>query len=208
MKKILSLICSVAIVLSLVIPAVKIEVSASEMDSWTLAGDAKIENGVLHLKSEKAEATIPSSLYGMRLLPEKYTVSYSMKVNSYSTSMGLQGGNGNNRAGFYIVKRQLRAMDTGDTVAVSDMESWHDYVIEVDHAAAVQKIYVDDVFVGQQTLGNASARNQFKFWCFGVGGDFEVSNFSMVSITQSAVSLAHSLSGLYIPRSLRPIRLR
>ena len=180
MKKILSFICVLTLVCTLLVPVSLIEVSAaSEMDKWTLVRTARIEDGVLYIEGN-CYALIPSSAYGFSQLPDQYTLSFSMKINGYA-SMGLQGGNGNNRAGFYISSGRVRAMDTSDGASIPNDGLWHDYVLEVNHTDAVQTLYVDDELAGKMKIANASARNQFEFWSSAEPGSFEISDFSIVS---------------------------
>ncbi len=192
MKKILSMLCTIALLFSVLAPVTSIEVSAAAWDGWTLTGGAYVEDGVLHVKSnaagEMSQATASASVLtgGQLIVPDKYTLTFSMKVNSNaSASMGLQGGNGECRAGFYLTTSRISAMDCPTTARknlnMNDMGSWHDYVMEVDHVAKTQTVYQDDVLIGIQDLEGSGERNKLYFWSSGTSGDFEVSDFSLSS---------------------------
>ncbi len=187
MKKILSFICMLAMVCTVLVPMTAVEVEAAAFDGWTLTGGAYVEDGVLHMMSNPtgesgAQATVTAATAtGNSMLPDQYTILFSMKVTSLSSSCGLQGGNGNSRAGFYFNSSGFRGMDTGVSVSMSYLGEWHDFMIEVDHVANTEKVYIDDNFVGTITLANSGARNQFYFWCHTTGGNYEVSDFSIVT---------------------------
>ncbi len=183
MKRIMALICTTALLCTLLTAVTPVSVSATDpWEGWTLAGDAKIEDGVLHMISNAAgSGTQATKNFGT--LPQQYTVMFSMKINKNSTSMGLQGGIGE-RAGFYIFGGYLRSMDTGENLNISDMGTWRDYMIEVDHDKDEQKIYVDEVLVGTQTIKDVGMRSQWYFWATNTDADFEVSDFVMLAEQQ------------------------
>ncbi len=187
MKKILSFICMLAMVCTVLVPMTSVEVEAAAFQGWTLSGGAYVEDGVLHMMSNPtggkgSQATVTAATAtGNSMLPDQYTILFSMKVNSLSSSCGLQGGNGNNRAGFYFVAGGFRGMDTAVQASMNYVGEWHDFMIEVDHVTKTEKVYLDDNYMGTITLANSGAKNQFYFWCEKTDGDYEVSDFSIVT---------------------------
>ena len=88
MKKILSFLCMIAMVCTVLVPMTAIEVEAAEpFQGWTLTGGAYVEDGVLHMKSIAAgtgpQATVTAAnATGNSMLPDQYTILFSMKANS------------------------------------------------------------------------------------------------------------------------------
>lgn len=186
MKKLISFICTLALLLTVFAPLTmtRVEASTVPFSRWKLTGEARVVDGVLYMTNNttgsNSQAILETSVAGFSTLPDKYTIYFSMKATGFSGNMGLQGGTGVNRAGFYLHKNQFSSMDTGQRTMTTDMENWHDYALEVDHLEAKQRYYVDDEFIGEQNIAGSSVRNQFYFWCSNTGGDFMISDFSIV----------------------------
>ena len=162
-----------AILCTVPVPMSSVSVSAAAEDGWSqwkLAGNAKVTDGILYMTSGDGTTATYSGTF-----PDRFTLSFSMKVNSASNSMGLQGGNGSTRGGFYFTSGGGRAMDDAEVTGVwpsfkiANIGSWHDYRMEVDHIGKNEKIYVDDVLVADLPLKGHTIKNYY-FWCYGTGG--------------------------------------
>ncbi len=177
MKKIISFICTIALMCTVLAPLAVVEVSAAAKDPWAdwlLENGAYVEDGVLVLKDLSS-----AKLNGQ--LPDQYTLSFSMKVDTFGGSMYFQAVNGIARGGFYIGNGRIRAMDDQNGyLTVADMGSWHDYVLEIDTIGKTQKVYVDDVFIGTHNLDKTSSRNLIHIGS-PAGAGFRVSDFSLTA---------------------------
>ena len=185
MKKILSFICVLTLLCTVLAPLSVIEVSAANFSGWTLSNGAYVEDGILYMISNP-EGTGPQAQgkgealgAGTSMLPDQYTISFSMKATSVTSASGLQGGNGLSRAGFYFRPTGFKGMDSTDLVTMNYLGEWHDFTIEVDHIANTEKIYLDEEYKGTIHLGASSGKSIFFFFCNKTGGEFEVSDFKI-----------------------------
>ncbi len=177
MKKAIALICTFCLLFTLVAPISVAAEDDSAWDGWSVPKEVTITDGVAHFTDNGGMVQLSKS----QAVGDTFTVSFSMKLNSTGSAknQGFQVFNGRVRAGFYIEyqKGMLTAMDYYSENLKNPVSAyeWHDYMIEVDTDAMIQKVYVDDEFIGQQNLKKQSQASQMKFWA--EGADLEVSDF-------------------------------
>ena len=107
MKKILSFICALVLLCTVLVPLTAFEASAAAKDpwkGWAFEDNAKVVDGVL-VSKDYSRATMSF------ILPDKYTMSFSMKVNAFGGTMAVYAMNGVARSGFYVRNGNVRAMD-------------------------------------------------------------------------------------------------
>ena len=112
MKKIISFICMLALICTLVAPMSLVEVSAAAKDdwykqstsAWSVSGGAKrMPDGSVYLPDGAP------MLQARALYADKFTVSFSYKIETISNSLGVQVHfEGHNRAGYYINQVQFQ----------------------------------------------------------------------------------------------------
>ncbi len=179
MKKLIAFICALTLVLSVAMTINVFAIRGGSSDSgwagWKATGNATIDGTLATIKSVGRI----SLNYGNQ--PLKQTVTFNMRVHSYSTSFGFQLEDGVNASGFYIGENCLTSLNTNQQIRVPDMSSWHSYTLEIDQDAATQKVYVDDVYLGTHNLKPTTTRNWCVFWAENIGGHIEVENFKIVS---------------------------
>ncbi len=156
MKKIISFICMLALICTLVAPISLVEVSAAAKDdwykqstsAWSVSGGAKrMSDGSVYMPDGAPE------LNARALYADKMTVSFSYMIENASNSQGVQVHfDGHNRAGFYIQSGAVSIFGGGQAISVSNESGWHDYRIEIDYTTNIQSVYFDDEFVGTQEM--------------------------------------------------------
>ena len=159
MKRLIALICSLALVLSLFatvnVSAIRGGGGDNAWSGWKVtSGKATISGGVATVVSDS------QITYSYGNQPLKLTASFNMKVNSYCPSMGMQIYDGIARGGFYIGENRLGAMDITYYIQVPNMNDWHNYVLDIDMEALTQDVYVDDVYLGQMPLKSTTGRQE------------------------------------------------
>ncbi len=189
MKKIISLVCIIALLCTMVLPMLSLTVSATDYPSskWTLKNGAVDENGVIHLKATQS-GTGPQAVLSHTFSKDIYTIQFSLKINSSNGNMGLQGGNGVHRWGFYINGSSFSPMGgTGSFDKLNSFDGgWHDFVMEIDHVKGTQTVYIDEVLAGTIQMQNTYANRYSVTWfCNAMGGDIEISDFAIIE--ESAV---------------------
>ena len=160
---------------------------------WQATGNAKIENGVgTVINTGKLS-------YSYSNQPKQFTVSFSMKITSFSSSMGFQMCDGINRAGFYMRTNGLRAMDSStQLMPVPNITEWHDYDLEVDMDKAKQTLYVDGVLAGSTDLFPTTSRSTCLWWAEGTNsGLYEVENFKITITEEDDTGNRHKLTHDY-----------
>lgn len=175
MKRIIALICMFCLLSTLVVP-MGVAADDSAWDGWSVPNEVTITDGVAHFTGNGGIAMLSKT----QAVGDTFTVSFSMKVNSVSGAKngGFQIFNGRLRAGFYVeyYKGTLLSMDSWQQVKNPfSAYEWHDYTVEVDSDAMIQKIYVDGEFIGQHDLRKQSQASTMRFWSEGI--DFEISDF-------------------------------
>ncbi len=156
MKKIISFICMIALICTLVAPLYPIQVSAAAKDdwykqstsAWSVSGGAKrMPDGSVYLPDGAP------MLQARALYADKFTVSFSYMIETASNSLGVQVHfEGHNRAGYYIQSGAVSIFGGGQAISVPNESGWHDYRIEIDYTTNIQSVYFDDEFVGTQEL--------------------------------------------------------
>ncbi|MBR5614824.1 MAG: hypothetical protein IKW64_05975 [Clostridia bacterium] len=184
MKKIIAILCALTLMFSTLIPvevfAARGETGSNAWEGWTASGkNASIKDGIGRLTSDGSGTS--NLLYKWANQPTKLTMSFSMRVNGVSSSMGMWICDGIARAGFYIQSNRVMSMDTGEFIMVPDMGNWHDYVLEVDMEAKIQHLYVDEVLMGTTSLKQKDPKGTVNIWAEQSGADFEIENISFMS---------------------------
>lgn len=190
MKKVIAFICTVCLIFSVMAPlsAVSVSAAANPWDGWVLSGEAQVEDGILVVSGENGTAKLSDDN-----LPDSYTLTFTMRVNQVSNSMGLQIRNGVSRAGFYFNSgNSFRSMDNVDGVwttgKIPNMEDWVDYRLEIDHQNKIQKIYADEVFIADVPLVSYPSAKYFEFWNTYAGGSFEVCDWKLEKSGESGAA--------------------
>ncbi len=185
MKRIVSFICTVAILSAMLIPMFSsVQVSAAETPwykGWTaVAGSPYI--------TEDGTVRIPNGgqyqwSYSGR--PNRYSFEFSMNVITWSNSIGLQGMADGYRVGGYIRDGHIAGMTDGmgRLPIENGITGWHDYKFEVDHDNKTQKVYYDGLYVGTHPLiSTGHGGDIFYFWAQS-GAEIEIDAVKFTALT-------------------------
>ncbi len=173
MKKIISLICLLSMLLT-VLPVVNVSAAptVNVWSGWSLSGDAVVENGVLKMGTKTGEPATVTKPYDMS---DSFTVKFTARILNDATNYGLQILTGEYRGGMYMGPSKFNPFSpSGAGVGYNAGYGWHDYRIEVDRIEGKGKYYIDGSLVSTMDLGLYSAASQLKFWTSGSGAAFEV----------------------------------
>lgn len=188
MKKIISLICVLALVLSVCASLSVVNVSAAQTNyfaGFSCSGGAKITNGVLNMPGSNASMTATYNLKSA----DKYVLKFSMKLNAVGTTNGgVQIFNAGHRTGFYLRDDRLTMFAaTSTTYRVNVGYTWHEYRFEIDKVAGTSTLYFDNQLLGTSNMNINSTASSIRFWAQG-GHDISVENFQFWNLDNSSTA--------------------
>lgn len=180
MKKIISLICVLAILCTTCLTLMTVNVSAAWWSKATLNGPSYVKDDVAHIFGEEA-GVVSTMSFSVSSTADKFSISFSMKVNN-SKNAYFQGGTGVYRYGFYIGETSVTTFDSGVRMAIANMSDWHDYMLEVDSVNATQTLYVDEELAGSAPMHNfVGNRGLAIFGVSSVPVHLEITDFAVLA---------------------------
>lgn len=186
MKKIISFLCMVTILCTVLIFVKPTEVSAAS--GWTGFTTTKGSYVTLSDGGRKLSGDCEIT-YSYVWRPQKYAIEFSAKVTKPSNSIGIQGKASSRRIGGYIRDGYFITMVGSHRVETpgSCDGAYHIYRLEVDHTNDTQTLYYDGANAGVMKLEEPATSagywvgDTYSFWTAN-GGEMELKEVSFTSL--------------------------